>query len=399
MKRNIVITIISAAAVLLVFCLFRFWMDKKERTDRVLKVGIIYEGDESTPYTNNFIHTQQAIESQFGDKVVFVVKNNVPEEAATDVLNELVEEKCELIFANSYGYAGEMKKIAGEHPDIQFCQATGDNAAETPFYENYHTFMGEIYQGRYVTGVVAGMKLKELIDSGEISKEEAKIGYVAAYSCAEVVSGYTAFLLGVRSVVDSAVMTVKYTNTWGNYYQEKVCAQELIEEGCVVISQHSDTIGPAVACEENRASKTVFHVGYNQSMIDVAPTTSLISSKINWTPYMSAAVEAVLTGKDIDQYVKGNKHKNDVGGGLEEDWVQILELNSIIAADGTDEKIDEVIRDIKRGDCEVFKGNYIGVNPEDESDTCDLSEGYKENKDSSAPTFFYILKDVITIEQ
>ena len=260
--------------------------------------------------------------------------------------------------------------------------------------------MGEIYEGRYVSGIVAGMKLKEMIDQGVISPDEAKIGYVGAFPYAEVISGYTAFILGVRSVVPSAVMTVKYTNTWTNYTLEKQCAKELIDEDCVIISQHSDTTGPAVACEDAADSgKNVYHIGYNQSMIDVAPTTSLVSTRINWSYYIFSAVDAVLENKKIEEYVDGNIHGNDVGAGFEYGWVQMFDINSLIAADGTSEAVDKAIDELKKNRIQVFKGDYIGVNPDDDSDTYDLNKGYIENENQSAPSFYYILKDVITVEE
>lgn len=257
--------------------------------------------------------------------------------------------------------------------------------------------MGHIYEGRYVSGVVAGMKLKELIDSNVITEEQAKIGYIGAYPFAEVISGYTAFFLGVKSVVPEAVMSVKYTYSWGSYQLEKDYAEELIEDGCVVISQHSDTSGPAVACEETERDKTVCYVSYNESMQDVAPTTYLVGSSINWTPYMLGAVGAVLNDEKIENSIKGTVNGNDIGAGFKEGWVQILKLNELSVAKGTQEKVDKLISDFKRGKITVFKGDYIGVNPEDPSDTIDLNEGYMENYNSSAPTFGYILKDVITI--
>lgn len=258
--------------------------------------------------------------------------------------------------------------------------------------------MGNIYQGRYVSGVVAGMKMKELIDNGTITPEQAKVGYVGAFPYAEVISGYTSFFLGVRSVVPEATMTVKYTNTWSNYYLEKECARELIDEGCVIISQHSDTSGPAVACEETDRSKVVFYVSYNESMRDVAPTTYLTGSKINWSPYMMKAVEAVLSDKEIEQNIKGNVNGNDMGAGFDYDWVHMLEINEFVAAKGTQERVNELIHEFEQGKIQVFQGEYIGVDPENESDTIDLREGYLENENSSAPSFHYILKDVITIE-
>ncbi len=286
-----------------------------------------------------------------------------------------------------------------EYPDIQFCEATCDNANTDPVLPNYHTFMGEIYQGRYISGVVAGMKLREMIDTGVIKSSEAMVGYVGAYPYAEVISGYTAFLLGVRSVAPEAVMKVLYTDTWSSYGLEKKCAERLIDEGCVIISQHSDTIGPAVACEEAAVQKTVYHVGYNQSMTDVAPTTSLISCRINWIPYFTGAVSAVLSEQPIEEMIDGNRHGMDVGAGFEKDWVQMLELNSYIAAEGTKEEIERLTNEFSSGGVDVFVGDYTGKNPFDETDTIDLKGGYTENENSSAPAFHYVLDDVITVEE
>ena len=258
--------------------------------------------------------------------------------------------------------------------------------------------MGEIYQGRYLAGMIAGMKLTELIDQGIIDQSEALIGYVGAYPYPEVISGYTAFFLGARSECPSVRMKVRYTNKWSNYMLEKEVAGKLIEEGCVVISQHSDTIGPAVMCENADAGHPVFHVGYNQDMTDVAPTTSLIVTRIDWSVYMSAAVGAVLEAAKIEDVVEGNVHGNDVGGGLEEGWVKMLQANPAIVPQGSKKQIKKTISKIKKGRIQVFKGDFIGVDPQDPTDTWDLNEAYPENARASAPSFHYILEDVITVE-
>lgn len=364
-----------------------------------IKVGFIYVGDSCNAYTNNFLRAQKKIELQYGDKVETLAKYNVSEGYEKEYLEQLVDAECDLIFTTSYGYGAAAKEIAAENPNIEFCIATCSNANEAPRLSNVHNFMGEIYQGRYVSGVVAGMKLQELINNGVLNESQAKIGYVAAFPYAEVISGYTAFLLGVRSVVPTATMNVVYTNSWGDYNIEKTTAERLIKENCVIISQHSDTTGPATACEELSDEYNVFHVGYNQSMADVAPTTSLISSRIDWSVYMVDAVDAVLHGKKIEAYVKGNIHGNDVSGGFGEKWVQMLKINNTVAASGTKEKIDQLISDFSKGEIIVFKGDYIGVDAFDENDIFDLSKGYIENENSSAPTFHYVLKDVITIEE
>lgn len=397
MNRERIISFITALAVVLA-SLSIFKIVESSRNDRDhIKIGFVYDGDESTPYTYNFIRAQNAIKDEYGDRVSVEVKSNVPEDASEKSIIELIDAGCDLIFTASYGYGEAAKELAEKHPEIEFCQATHNNANEEPVLANYHTFMGEIYQGRYTAGVVAGMKLKELLDQGKIRPSEAKIGYVGAYPYAEVISGYTSFFLGVRSVVPDAVMEVMYTNSWSDYSTEKEYAEKMIKDGCIIISQHSDTIGPAVACESARVDHPVFHVGYNQSMQDVAPTTSLVSTRINWKPYMLAAVEAVLSGEKIEAGMSGHIHGQDVGAGFEKDWVQMLELNSLICAEGTKEAVDATIEDLKSHKIEVFKGNYTGTDPFDPTDTIDLSKGYEENKNYSAPSFHWVLDDVIKV--
>lgn len=391
------ITILSAIMVIVITFSIHYFTDGRE-SEKTIKAGFVYVGDASTGYTNNFVKIQNAIETSYDGRVETIPKFNVPEDEVEGALVELVAEGCDLIFTTSYGYGEKTKEYAKLYPEVQFCQATCDNANKEPYLSNYHTFMGSIYQGRYISGVVAGMKLKELMDDGKITAEQAKAGYVGAYPYAEVISGYTAFFLGIRSVVPEATMTVKYTNTWGDYHLEKECAKELIDEGCVIISQHSDTAGPAVACEETDRSQEVYYVSYNESMSDVAPTTYLSGCKINWEPYMMQAVEAVLTDKEIEKCVKGNINGKDVGSGFDNNWLSMLEINEFVAAEGTKERVEELIRAFEQNKIQVFQGEYTGVNPDDSSDVIDLREGYEENATSSAPTFHYILEDVIMVE-
>lgn len=395
--RKYVVTIISAMLVIAVFFAYNVLGTGNHTDNKRIKVGFVYIGDESNPYTYNFIRSQKVLKAEYGDRVEIIVKENVTEGTEEEPIRELVSAGCEIIFTTSYGYGETVKKIAAEYPNIQFCQATCGNANEEPVQQNYHTFMGHIYEGRYVAGVVAGLKMQEMIKEGVISEEEAQVGYVAAFPYAEVISGYTSFLLGVRSVVPSAKMVVKYTNTWGNYRIENVVAKELIDEKCVIISQHSDTIGPAVACEAAEGETKVYHVGYNQSMLEVAPTTSLVSARINWTPYIVSAVDAVLNDKIIEENVKGQVNGNDVGAGFDKDWVQLIDLNSAIVAEGTEEKVDQIIKQFQNDELVVFKGDYVGVDPFDETDTYELKLGYEENKDLSAPTFHYVLQDIIRV--
>jgi basic membrane protein A len=223
------------------------------------------------------------------------------------------------------------------------------------------------------------------------------VGFVAAFPYTEVISGYTAFLLGVRSVVENATMEVVYTYAWDNYVLEKDCATLLLDDGCQVISQHTDTVGPAVACEEYYA-RDVFHVGYNQSMADVAPNTSLASARICWEPYVEGAVRAQLADKPIEDMVGGNIHpKNDVSAGFDLGWVELLGLNEELLPAGSGNRIDGAITEMRQRTNPVFVGDYRGVNPDDPNDVCYLGGGFHENADSSIPSFHYVLDDVITV--
>lgn len=395
MKRVYITTIVAALLVLAVFSVVHSFWDGADGLD-TLRVGFIYDNDESTPYTYNFMLAARALEKEYPDRVKLYSHSNVSDANALEPVQEMVAQGCQIIFTNNY--SDEIVEAARQYPNVLFCQNGYYSGSHEDNPDNYHTFNGAIYQGRYVTGVAAGMKLRDMIDSGVISADEALVGYVGAFQSVEIISGYTAFLLGVRSVAPEATMRVRYTGTWNSYSREKAAAKALIEEGCVVIAQHTDTIGPAVACEEASGARHVFHVGYNQNMIDIAPATSLISTRVNWTPYVLGAVEAVLSGKEIEKSLPGSAHGNDIGAGLDQGWVEVLELNRQIAAYGTQERLDKTIEALKKGTLEVFKGNYIGVNPDDPTDTIDLSQGFKENEATSWPTFKYVLQDVITVE-
>ena len=400
MNNKYVVTALTA-----VIGVAAFFFGKKllfrDYSEKTAKAGFVYIGDAGTAYTNNFIRAQIELEEALGDKVTTAAKYNILESDCHQAIYDLIEEKCDLIFTTSYGYSESAKRIAGEHPEVQFCQATGDTANVAPVLPNFHNFMGTIYEGRYASGVVAGMKLLDLISRKKLSRNDARVGYVAAFPFAEVISGYTAFFLGVRSVVSEAKMVVRYTDTWSNYVIEKKCAEKLIyEDGCVLISQHSDTTGPAIACEEASAKrgKTVFHVGYNQSMIDVAPTTSLVSCRIDWAPYIIAASQAVLKNKTIESVAKSRVKGNDAGAGFDKGWIEMIGINQLISAPGAQIEMEKIIKQYKTGGIEVFKGNYIGENPFDPKDTWDLRKPFPENSERSAPSFGYVLRDVIEVK-
>lgn len=398
MKKDNLLAFFTAAMVLLCFfCTDNLFHQKEERR---ITAGFLYVGDAANPYSKNFMRAQDLVEETYGDRVTCIAKYNIPVGQEDEYIRELIDDGCDIIFGTSYDYSPVMKQYAQQNPGVVFCQATGDNANIEPILSNYHTYMGHIYEGRYISGVVAGLKLRDMILSGQITREEAVVGYVAAYPYAEVISGYTAFLLGVRSTCPVATMKVKYAGTWNSYTVEKQLAKELIDQGCVIISQHSDTSGPSVACEEAQKSYPVYHVSYNQSMKNVAPTTALIGCRINWGPYEVAAIGAMLEGKPIEKGLgKGvTVNGTDAGAGFAEGWVEMLELNAAIAPVGAEEEIRRCIEGLQRGEIQVFSGAYTGTDPFDPTDTIDLSRGYWENASASSPGFHYVLDDVIEIE-
>ena len=395
MKREYIVTALTCLVLLAAFILGYRALNPASVRD-TLKIGFIYDNDESTPYTYNFSLAKDALEKKYGEKVEIVSCSNVLDDEMEEPLRDLASQGCNIIFFN--GYSELVMKLAPEYPDIQFCQTSYMDMSGQTVPENYHTFKGEAYQGRYVSGIAAGLKIQQLIKEGVITQDQALVGFVAAFPTSEVISGYTAFLLGVRSVVPSAVMQVCYTNTWSSYAQEKSSAQKLIDNGCVVISQHTDTIGPAIACERAAESKDVYFVGYNQSMSEVAPGSSLVTSRICWEPYVLGAVDAVMANKKIESVVTGRVHGADVSSGFEKGWVEMVDLNQQVAAPGTQQAMNSAIDRLKRGDVDfVFRGNYRGVDPNNPSDTFSLKDGYVENKDTSYPTFHYILSDIITV--
>lgn len=396
MKKQIILTAVVCVIVLAAAAVLTgFWSDRKGAG--VLKVGFVYSEDESTPYTANFVKAQRALEEEYGSKVEILAKSNVLSRECETPIRDLIRDGVKIIFINMD--TDIPVTLAREFPQVQFCQASMPTISIEGTPENYHTFNGEIYQARYVSGIAAGMKLRQLLDSGALLPKDALVGYVGANSTAEVISGYTAFLLGVRSVAPEATMRVRYTGSWSNFAAEKEQTRELINEGCVIIAQHVNTMAPAIVCEEAAAAgRTVYHIGYHQSMMDVAPSSSLTSVRTNWAPYVIQAVQAVMDDQVIEKVVEAHAHGRDLSAGFESGWVELMELNKFIAAEGTQEKVANAIENMKKGRIRVFYGNYTGVNPINPADTIDLSTGYTECQYSSNPSFGYVLRDYITVE-
>lgn len=329
-------------AALMVFAFVGCAKTEVEGDKADIKVGFIFLHDENSTYDKNFLDAAMAAKEALGltDEQV-IVKVNVPEgNECYETAAELVEAGCDVIFADSFGHEDFMIKAAKEFTDVVFCHATGTKA-HTENLPNYYNAFASIYEGRYLVGVAAGLKLNEMIENGEITASEAKMGYVGAFPYAEVKSGYTSFFLGARSVCPTVTMDVKFTNSWFDIALEKEAANALIADGCVLMSQHADSEGAPKACEE----AGVPDVAYNLDTREWGPNTALVSSKINWQPYFEHMITAVSKGEAITQ---------DFCGGLAEDVVQILGLNDKVAAEGTEAKLEEVKKALINGEINVF---------------------------------------------
>ena len=377
--------------------------EKKEEAEKApaagiakedLKVGFVYIGDENEGYTA--AHYQGAMEMKealgLSDDQIIVKWNTPEDETAKDAAMDLADQGCQIIFANSFGHESYVIEAAKEYPEVQFCHATGFQAASSGL-PNMHNYFTSIYEARYVSGVVAGLKLNQMIEEGTVKEDACKIGYVGAYPYAEVISGYTSFFLGVRSVCPSATMEVKYTNSWASFDIEKEAADALISDGCVLISQHADTTGAPTACE----AAGVPCVGYNISMIATAPNAALTSASNNWGAYVTFAVQSVIDGTEIPV---------DWCKGFSEGAVHITELNEKTIAPGTEEKVKEVEAALADGSLHVFdtstwtvKGETLDTYKKEGSDIEYISDGYfHESEFSSAPSFDILIDGITTID-
>ena len=307
-----------------------------------MKVGFIFLHDENSTYDLNFMNGAKEACANLGlsdDQVIF--RTNIPEgQECYDAAAELADAGCNVIFADSFGHEDFMIQAAKEFPEVQFCHATGTKA-HTEGLANYHNAFASIYEGRYLAGVAAGLKLNEMIANGEFTEDEAKIGYVGAFTYAEVVSGYTSFFLGARSVCPTATMEVTFTGSWYDETAEKEAANKLIGNGCKIISQHADSMGAPTACE----TAGVPNVSYNGSTEAACPNTFIVSSRINWAPYYEYAINAVMNGETIDA---------DWTGTLATGSVVLTDINTAVAAEGTAEAIADATAKLESGELQVF---------------------------------------------
>ena len=321
-----------------------------------LKVGFIFLHDENSTYDLNFMNGAKEACANLGlsdDQVIF--RTNIPEgQECYDAAAELADAGCNVIFADSFGHEDFMIQAAKEFPEVQFCHATGTKA-HTEGLANYHNAFASIYEGRYLAGVAAGLKLNEMIANGEFTEDEAKIGYVGAFTYAEVVSGYTSFFLGARSVCPTATMEVTFTGSWYDETAEKEAANKLIGNGCKLISQHADSMGAPTACE----TAGVPNVSYNGSTEAACPNTFIVSSRINWAPYYEYAITAVMNGETIDA---------DWTGTLATGSVVLTDINTAVAAEGTAEAIADATAKLESGEVQVFDCSAFTVSGDNVTD-------------------------------
>ncbi len=362
-----------------------------------IKVGFICLHDENSTYDLNFINGAKTACENLGI-TDYVIKTNVPEgQECYDTAAELADDGCDIIFADSFGHEDYMIQAAKEFPNVQFCHSTGTKA-HTEGLSNYHNAFASIYEGRYLAGIAAGMKLNEMIAAGDFTADQAKIGYVGAYTYAEVVSGYTSFFLGARSVCPTATMEVTFTGSWYDETAEKEGAQKLINNGCKLISQHADSMGAPTACE----LAGIPDVSYNGSTESACPNTYIISSRIDWAPYYEYAISAVMNGETID---------TDWTGTLATGSVVLTDLNENVAAEGTADAIKEATSQLEAGTLHVFDTSTFTVggaaldsyqadvdtDANYTPDTEVISDGYFHESEYRSAPYFDLRIDGITL--
>ena len=366
--------------------------DTNTEEENTFKVGVILVGDENEGYTYAHIEGIRKAMTACGltdDNMVWCY--NIPEnEECYDKCIECVEQGCNLIITNSYSHQSYTQQAAEENPAVEFVAMTGDTAMKSGL-ANFHNAFNMTFESRYVSGIVAGMKLKELMDAGLVT--DPYIGYVGAYPYAEVVSGYTGFFLGIKSIVPDAHMDVQYTNSWFNQQEEGKAAEALMGRGCVIIGQHADSTGaPAAVQAAKDAGKVVYSVGYNVDMLQAAPTAALTSSTNDWSVFYTYLFQAAMAGETI---------ATDWSKGYDAGAVAITELGPEVA-EGTAEAVAAAEEAIKNGTLHVFDTDTFTVGGEKvtsaftfDSDgdwVNDTNEGivdgyYHESEYISAPSF------------
>ncbi|MBR5752332.1 MAG: BMP family ABC transporter substrate-binding protein, partial [Clostridia bacterium] len=364
-----------------------------------VKLGVILLHDEDSTYDLNFLNAVYEVRDTLGIEVI--VKKNIPESnACYEAACELAEEGCTIVFADSFGHETYMIEAAKEYENVEFCHATG-TMAHTEGLANFHNAFAAIYEGRYLAGVAAGMKLNEIIAAGKLKGEKPLMGYVGAFTYAEVISGYTSFYLGAKSVCPDVTMKVQFTGSWYDEMEEKSAAEALIAAGCDLISQHADSMGAPTACE----NAGIPNISYNGSTIESCPNTFIVSSRIDWAPYLTYVCNQVAAGEAVD---------TDWTGNIATGSVVLTDINTAVAAEGTVEKIAELKDAFVAGELKVFDTateGFITVNgealtsyladvdtdPAYEADTEVVLEGYFHESEFRSATYFNVNIDGIDL--
>ncbi len=393
-----VLSMVLAFAMLAVACVL-FASCGNKTSD--FKIGVICLHDETSTYDLNFINAIEGAQKALGlsDDQVIIIKN-VPEgNECLDAAKDLVDQGCKVIFADSFGHESFMIQAAKTYPEVMFCHATGTKA-HTENLPNYFNAFASIYEGRYLAGVAAGLKLNELKEAGKLKGDAPKMGYVGAFPYAEVISGYTAFYLGAKSVCPNVVMDVTFTGRWYDVTAEQQAAEKLINvQKCDLISQHADSMGAPGACE----SAGVPNVSYNGSTETACPNTFIISSRIDWQPYFELIIKAV---KDND-----GKIPVDYTGTLSTGSVALTAIGKKAPAAGTQAKLDEVKAKLESGEIKVFDTNAFTVGGEKittfmadvddlgdyQGDTEAVKDGYFHESEYRSAPYFTLEIDGITL--
>jgi basic membrane protein A len=381
---------IVALVLALCLCLTAFAALADGVAKENIKLGVITLHDELSTYDKNFIDAAKEAAANMGltEDQIKIVSGIQEEEICYTTAAELAEDGYNIIFADSFGHEDFMIKAAQEFPEVEFCHATGTKA-HTEKLANFHNAFASIYEGRFLAGVAAGMKLKQLQEEGKLKGETPLMGYVGAFPYEEVKSGYTSFFLGAKSIVPEVQMKVIFTQSWYDEEMEKTAAKSLIAANCDLISQHADSWGAPTACEE----AGIPNVSYNMATVEHCPNTFIVASRINWVPYFEYIISQRIAGEPID---------TDWTGSIKTGSVELLGLNEQAAAPGTAEKIAEVMEKLQNGEVKVFDTATFTVNgetlttsmanvdsdPAYEPDTEAIADGYfHESEFRSAPYF------------
>ncbi|WGL15180.1 BMP family ABC transporter substrate-binding protein [Microbulbifer bruguierae] len=243
-----------------------------------LKVGFVYvgpTGDAGWTYSHD--KARQFMQAELGDKVKTTYVESVAEGADSErVINQLAKSGHQLIFTTSFGYMNPTLKVAKRYPDVKFEHSTGYKRAD-----NVGTYFDRAYEGRYLTGMVAGLMTKN-----------DTLGYVASFPIPEVVRGINAFTLGAQAVNPDVKVKVVWVSTWYDPGKEREAAETMILQGADVLTQHTDSPGVINAAE----AQGVYAIGYHSDMSEYGKTAHLTATVHNWGPLYTRKAQAVLDG-------------------------------------------------------------------------------------------------------